>query len=168
MKKAVIAVLALLVGAAPGGFALVSPAATGNAQAVIIAPLTLTHNSGAMLNFGNVVNTTAGTVTVAAKDGAVSSTGVAGQNGATTADQFTVTGTNGIVFTVNTPASITVTSGANNMTINSVTSFCGTGTTSSCVASTTGTAVGIGGTLSVSAAQAPGTYTGTYSLTVTY
>lgn len=54
------------------------------------------------------------------------------------------------------------------MTINALTSFCGTAATSSCVASTAGTAVGIGGTLNVTAAQAPGTYTGTYPLTITY
>lgn len=169
MKNKITAVLALLMlSGAAGVYAATAGPATGNAQVVIIAPLTLTHNSGAKLDFGNVINTTAGTVTVAAKDGAVTTSGVAGQNGTTTADQFTVTGANGIPFTVSAPASITVTNGANNMTINSVTSFCGTGATSSCVASTGGTAVGIGGTLTVSAAQAAGSYTGTYTLNITY
>lgn len=169
MKKTITAALALLMlSGAAGVYAATAGPATGNAQVVIIAPLMLTHNSGAKLDFGNVINTTAGTVTVAAKDGSVTTSGVTGQNGTTTADQFTVTGANGIPFTVSAPSTITVTSGANNMTINSVTSFCGTGATSSCVASSAGTAVGVGGTLAVSAAQAVGTYTGTYTLSITY
>lgn len=169
MKKTITAALAvLLFGGTVGVCAATTGSSTGEAQAVIIAPLTLTHNSGAKLNFGNVVNISAGTVTVSAKDGSVTTSGVAWQGGTTSADQFTLTGANGIPFTVSVPSSITVNNGSDNMTIGSVTSFCGTGATSSCVSSTGGTAVSIGGTLSVSAAQAAGTYTGTYTLSVTY
>lgn len=169
MKKKLISALAvLLFSGTVGVCAATTGSSTGEAQAVIISPLTLTHNAGAKLNFGNVINISAGTVTVAAKDGAVTTSGVAWQGGTTTADQFTLTGADGIPFTVSAPSSITVTNGANDMTISSITSFCGTGSTSSCVSSTGGTLVGIGGTLSVAAAQAAGTYTGTYTLSVTY
>lgn len=164
------AALILAVFTAAGAlFAATAGPATGSAKAVIIAPMTLTHVTNASLNFGRIVNTAAGTVTVAAKDGTSTSTGVTYQEGPTAADQFTVTGQNGVSFTVNLPASITVTDGAgNNMTVGSLTSFCGTGASSACTASTTGTQVGVGGTLTVSAGQAAGTYTGTYSVTITY
>lgn len=160
--------LLLLAGGATGVYAATAGPATGSAQAIIIAPLTLAHVPAATLNFGTIVSTTAGTVTVAAKDGSVTSTGVTGQIGPTTADQFSVVGAAGIPFTVSLPATITVTSGVNNMTVNTPTSFCGTGATSTCTAALTGTAIGVGGTLAVTAGQATGTYTGTYALSITY
>ncbi len=167
--KYIAAALLAVAGLSGALFAATAGPATGSAKVVIIAPMTLAHVNNAALNFGRVVNTSAGSVTVAAKDGSSTNTGVTYQEGPTTADQFTVTGQNGVSFTVNLPASITVTDGSgNNMTVNALTSFCGTGATSTCTASTAGTSVGVGGTLNVAAAQTPGTYTGTYSVTITY
>lgn len=152
-------------------FAATAGPATGSVTAVIISPLTLAHTPAASLNFGTTVSGTAGTVTVAAKDGSATNSGVTQQIGPTTADQFTVTGAAGINFTVTVPAngSVTVTDGASHtMAISNFTSFCGTGATSSCVTTALPLALSVGGTLNVTAGQATGAYTGTYPLSITY
>lgn len=170
MKKTVVFVLTFAV---LGLFANTAKAATagpatGSATAIIIGALTLTHNAAATLNFGTTVSGTAGTIVVSAKDGTSTSTGVTFNSGITTQDGFTVIGAAGQSFTVTLPSTVTVTSGANTMTVSALTSFCGVAATSSCVASVTGTNIGVGGTLTVPASQATGTYNGTYPLSITY
>jgi hypothetical protein len=81
-----------------------------------------------------------------------------------TSGVFTVTGAAGIGFSITLPATATITSGVNTMTVNAFTSTpSGTGTL------VAGTAtVNVGATLNVAANQVAGSYTGTYPVTVNY
>lgn len=159
MKKIVLAAFAAAVAvpaaAAPGDTATTQ----GSATAEIVAPLAITHDAGAVLDFGTIVpGTTAGTVSV----------DTAG-NGSTVGDpQFVPTSTNSAdAFTVTGEAN----RGFDILTGNEAM----TGMTFSTTAALTGTlgaggtaAVNVGGTLNVGANQAAGTYTGTYDVTVSY
>ncbi len=78
---------------------------------------------------------------------------------------FTVSGDASATYSVTLPSSATLTSGSNSMTVDTFTSSPGT----------TGT-IGVGGTqvlntgatLNINASQAPGSYVGTYTITVAY
>lgn len=137
--------------------------AQGTATATVVAPITLTHTSGAALAFGSFTAGTGGTVAVTSA-GAGSKTGgvVFVANSANTADAFTVGGDASRAFTISTSGS-TVVSGANSM------SFTTSASSTSGTLGTTGAAsFTVGGTLTVGANQAAGSYTGSYDATVTY
>ena len=86
-----------------------------------------------------------------------------GDADAVSADEFTLSGVgSGESYTVNLPASATITSGDNSMTVSSFThDAAGTGTGSDIT-------FHIGGTLQVGAHQPAGVYSGTYAVSVTY
>ena len=141
---------------------------SATAKANIISPITLTKVVGADLNFGDVVpGGTAGTVVVDSAAARTSTGGVSLGNGAAVAAAaFTVGGANNATYTITLPgAPITVTSGANTMTVTGFTSSpAATGTLSA-----TGTgALTVGGTLNVGINQAVGAYSGTFNVTVAY
>jgi len=99
--------------------------------------------------------------------GARSATGgtTLGNAGGAAAAAFNVTGQGNATYSITLPASTTVTSGANSMTVDTFTSNpSGTGTLSAGGSQ----ALTVGATLHVGASQATGTYTGTFSVTVTY
>ncbi|MCA0909269.1 DUF4402 domain-containing protein [Qipengyuania gaetbuli] len=165
MKKIVLAaamtsaVFAVPAAAAPGDTA----SANGTANARIVAPIAITHDSGSALDFGTMTAGTGGTVVVTPA-GAGSKTGdvilIAGSTNA--ADSFTVTGEANRGFAIVVTGG-SVTSGTNSMTF----------TTS--LASNSGnlgaggsTQFSVGGTLTVGSGQAAGSYTGSYGATVTY
>lgn len=162
MKKFLFAVLAGAVAvpayAAPGD----TSTAQGTATAQIVAPITLTHVSGAALSFGTLTAGTGGTVTIST--GSVRTVGgdVSGITGvAPAADAFTVTGDANRSFAITTGGG-SVTNGGNSMAFT---------TTAAPTASLSGSGTAsfrVGGTLTVGANQAPGSYTGTYNATVTY
>lgn len=137
--------------------------ATGTASATIVAPIVLTHPSGAALNFGRFTTGTGGTVTVtAAGVGSVGSDVTFAPGSTNSADSFTVAGDASRSFSITTTGG-NVTSGATNLAF----------TTSASAATATLTAGGtssftVGGTLTVSGTAPAGAYTGTYSATVTY
>lgn len=153
-----IATLMAVVGAFSGG--ALAATATGTANATVLTPIAI--SAGTALNFGTLsANASGGTVTVTAA-GARSTTGtVVVTSGAFSAASFTVTGTGSSTFAVTYPASFNVTSGANNMAVTV------TGAATGTLASGTAT-LPVGGTLTVGAAQAAGSYTGTYTMTVEY
>lgn len=137
--------------------------ATGSATATVVAPIVLTHTSGAALNFGKFTTGTGGSVTV-------SSAGVASVGGdvglvpgsTSSADAFTVAGESGRSFSIATTGG-TVTSGSASM------SFTTSPSATSATLGSSGTAsFSVGGTLTVSGTAVAGAYTGTYSATVTY
>ena len=138
----------------------------GTATAKVLAPIAIV--AGANLNFGTIAAGAAIGTVVITPAGARSFTGSVGlvTDGANapTAGVFTVTGAAGYTFAITLPATATITSGANNMTVNTFTSTpSGTGTL------VAGTAtLNVGGTLNVAANQAAGNYTGTYPVTVNY
>ena len=164
MKKIVIAaamtsaVIAVPAAAAPGDTANT----TGTANARIVAPIEISHDTGRALDFGTMTAGTGGTVVVTTA-GAGSKTGdvvlIAGSTNA--ADSFTVTGEANRGFTIVTTGG-TVTSGANAM--NFTTTASGTGN----LGAGGSTQFAVGGTLTVGSGQAAGSYTGSYTATVTY
>lgn len=160
MKKFVMAAVAV---ALSSGSAYAATA-NGSATAEVVAPITLTHTTGATINFGMFVAGTGGSVIVTPL-GVGSSTGgvtlVAGS--AFTSDAFTVGGSPLRGYTIATAAG-TVTSGLNTMSF-TTTPSAATGI----LTAVTGTgAFTVGGTLTVPSAQATGSYTGSYVATVLY
>ncbi|HEX7048553.1 MAG TPA: DUF4402 domain-containing protein [Gammaproteobacteria bacterium] len=144
--------------------AIAADNADAQATATIVQAIGLTN--GGDLAFGSLVidAATAGTVVIAA-DGTKSSTGgvTTTTAQATSAAQFTVTGTTGYAYTVTLPASASLSDGGTaTMTVDTFTEN-STGTL------TTGSETfGVGGTLNVTAGQTAGTYTGTFNVSVAY
>ncbi|MFZ9396405.1 MAG: DUF4402 domain-containing protein [Erythrobacter sp.] len=163
MKKfvlaAVVAAVAVPAAAAPGD----TDSETGTANATIVSPISVTHTSGAALEFGVIVPDSAspGTVTVSTA-GVRSVSGVVGLAGITTsADSFLVQGETGRSFSFTTNGG-TLTSGGNSMTFVTTTSASGGTIVSG------GNTFTVGGTLTVGAALAAGSYSGSYTATATY
>ncbi|MFM9934577.1 MAG: DUF4402 domain-containing protein [Novosphingobium sp.] len=164
MKKIILASGIALLSATPAfaGSGNTSTA-TGTATATIVAPIVLTHPSGAALNFGRFTTGTGGTVTItAAGVGSVGSDVTFVPGSTTAADSFTVAGDASRSFSIGTTGG-SVTSGGTSLAF----------TTAPSAATATLTAGGtssftVGGTLTVSGTAAAGAYTGTYSATVTY
>lgn len=150
--------------AAPGG----SVTVIGRASATVIRPISITAT--APLRFGVMAQpTTAGTVTVntagvvTASGGMVGNTAIAQGSSGPRAGVFRVSGEPGRQFFVTLPLAATVSrSGGGTMTI---TLF----TVGALNGSPAGTRdIAVGGTLAVGAAQAIGTYNGTYQITASY
>ena len=164
MKKIVLAAFAAAVAspavAAPGDTATTQ----GEAVAEIVAPIAITHDGGA-LDFGVIaVDATAGSVTVSATTGLVTAeTGGAASvvGSVTSADTFTVTGDADRSYSIVTTGG-TLAGPGTDMTF--------TTTTNKASGTLTGGTDGfsVGGTLSVGASQAGGSYSGQYDATVTY
>ncbi len=128
----------------------------------LLAPISI--SASADMDFGTVGPTgTAGTVTVTPA-GARSSVDVDLLGGTPAAASFDVTGASGQTYFITLPSSDTLSSGGNTMTVDTFNHDAGA----------TPTLVGgsdtfnVGATLSVGAAQAGGTYSGTFSVTVNY
>ncbi len=152
---------------ASSSFAQVTASAT--ASATIVTPIAITKDVD--MNFGNLaVNASTGTV-VLTPAGTRSATGgvsfLAASPGTVTAASFTVSGLAGATYSITLPSgALTITSGANTMTVDSWTSS----------PTPTGTLTGgtetltVGATLNVGASQAAGTYiSGTpFDVTVNY
>jgi len=137
--------------------------ATGSAAATVVAPIVLTHTSGASLNFGKFTTGTGGTVVVSSA-GAASVTGDVGivPGSTSSADAFTVAGDASRSFSIATTGG-SVTSGAASMAFTTAPSAAtGTLSTSGAASFT------VGGTLTVASTAVAGAYTGTYTATVTY
>ena len=158
-----VAVVVFTTLAATSSFAQVSASATATAS--IIAPLTITESAN--MNFGTLIpSTTAGTV-VLSPAGALTPTNVTPSGSGVTAASFAITGTGSLTFSITLPADgYQITSGANNMVLNSFSSSLGA---SGSLSGGTAT-LNVGATLVVGASQASGTYTnGTgFQVTVNY
>jgi hypothetical protein len=167
MKKTTnfFALVAVMIAFSVTAYSQVGASATADATATIITPIAISH-SGADLSFGNVaVNTNPGTVVLTPLGGRSATGGCTLPAGAgtVTAAGFTVTGVAGVVYTITLPASVVITDGTNNMTVNTFTSDpTPTGTL------TGGTsALSVGATLNVSGSQVAGIYTSAAPFTVT-
>jgi Mat/Ecp fimbriae major subunit len=154
-----------LMGAAAA--ALVSTGAnaatqTATAEVDIIAAVTLSQDVG--LDFGVVASSaTAGTVTLPTTSNTRTCSASVTCVGTAARGAFTVSNAaSGYVVAITVPASTTLASGANSMSVTlnpSMTSFTSTGAAQ---------VFHVGGTLSVGASQAAGTYTGTYNVSADY
>lgn len=133
--------------------------ATATARANILRQITVTRTAD--LDYATIITApTAGTVQVSTA-GARTCGGALVCSGTATAAAFSVVGTVGQVATVSVPASVTLTSGSNNMTSTLVSS-----NATLTLAATN--SFSVGGTLSVGANQADGVYAGTFNVTVDY
>jgi hypothetical protein len=165
MKKlsALVALVALFVAASFTANAQVT--ASASTAANIVGPIAISKTVD--MNFGNlaVSPTVAGTVVLAPNSSRTQTGGVVLPviTGTVTAATFAVSGEAGTTYSITLPGSITLTSGANTMTVNNFTS---TPTPTGSLA--TGTEnVNVGATLNVAAAQASGLYTNASDLVVT-
>jgi len=151
---AVFAAIVLVAGLTATANAQVTGTATGSAT--VITPIAIA-NAGNM-NFGNIaVSASAGTVVLSPASVRSITGGVTlpAVTGTVTAAAFTVTGLGSSTYSIQLPASYTITSGGNSMTVNAFTSTpSGIGTLSG------GTqTIQVGATLNVAASQAAGSYT---------
>ncbi len=149
-----------------------SSSATASGSATIMVPITITKSVD--LNFGSMSSgTVAGTCVLST--GAIRTQGggvtlVSASPTATNA-AFSVGGQGSATYAITLPSSLTVTYGANNMSIDTFTakaaSAASDGTTGTLAAGGTDTFV-VGGTLHVDANQAAGTYTANFNVSVAY
>ena len=141
---------------------------TASASANIVEPVGIVKNVD--MNFGNAsVATGAGGGIILTPSGARTTSGsgvtLPATTGTVAAAEFTVTGAPGYSFAITLPSSAVISGpGASSMSVNGFTSSpSGTGTLS-----TSGTQyLKVGATLTIAAAQAPGTYTNATAIPVT-
>ncbi len=157
-KKLALAALVLSTFGASGS--ALAASATGTANATVLAAIAIT--AGNTLEFGSFIPTAAGTVIVAAADGARTiSGGVVLSGGSPRAGTFSVTGNGTQTFAITYPGSVNLTNGGNTMALQ----VAGPATGTLVAGAVT---INVGGTLTVAMNQAAGAYTGTYSMTVEY
>jgi hypothetical protein len=161
--------LAVLVSlAAVAAHAQSSASATASALAKVISPITITKNTD--LNFGTIITGPAGTVIVSAA-GVETASGatVVSPNPSVSAAQFTVTGEPSTAYSISLPSTITITNGAQTMTVDNFTSSpTPTGLLSAATTGPGSQSLNVGARLNVLANQAVGNYAGTFSVTVAY
>lgn len=161
-KLMAVAGCAALIVAADVGVSHAANNATAVTNGTVVVPIAITKQVD--LEFGRFL-AGAGAVTVASIDGARSAT-----NGNTflvpgitpTAASFTVTGEAGATFSISLPASLTLASGGNNMTVDT---FESTPATPGTLTGGTQT-VTVGGKVTVGGGQSPGLYTSAAGLNV--
>jgi len=127
------------------------------------------QNTGS-LSFGSFAAGAGGTITINSVGARFKSGSVvlASQGSVASAAQFLITGTPGATYTITLPSDGTVvlSSGASTMAVNTFTS---TPSGANIPLGGGGTqTISVGATLTVSAAQAPGNYTGSFNVTVDY
>lgn len=159
-----IALSLLVVLAAVAAHAQSSATASASALAKVIQPIAIAKTSD--LNFGTIISGPSGLVTV-------SPAGVETSVGATTlnpnpnvsAAQFVVTGQPSTAYSISLPTSITITNGAQSMTVDNFTS---NPTPGGLLSAGGSQALSVGARLNVATNQAVGNYAGTFSVTVAY
>ncbi len=151
-------------GSYSGTFDLTCDGFSDTANVTISITLPISISAGADLDFATMAPTgTAGTVTVTPAS-ARSSVDVDLVGGTPSAASFDVTGDSGANYSVILPSSATLTSGANTMTVDTFTDDTGPNPKLTGGSDT----FNVGATLNVGAAQAAGSYSGTFPVTVNY
>ena len=167
-------------GNAASGFyvyAAVSPntptsgSTSGLAIARVFRPITVSNSSG--LAFGKIARPSSGSGTVAinATTGArtVTGTGAVGLSSpAPTRAAYTVSGEGGQAFSLTVPASFQMTGPGTALTVSLTSTARGSQVLSSSLGSAGSFSFGVGGSFSLSSSTVPGTYQGSYSVTVQY
>ncbi|MDZ7633087.1 MAG: DUF4402 domain-containing protein [Bacteroidales bacterium] len=137
--------------------------ATATATAVIVAPISIARDAD--MSFGNIIADADGGTVVLVPAGTRTLNGLTSPSivGTITAASFTVTGLIDATYAITLPASHTISSGGNDMIVDTFTSTpSGTGTL------TGGTeTLDVGATLNVGLNQPAGTYTNAAGFTVT-
>ncbi len=143
--------------------ASLAASATSNANAEIVAAIAIANTAD--LDFAAIVAAAGADTVVVSAAGARTCGGTLTCTGAVAAASFDVTGGANLGYSITLPASATISSGGNNMTVNAFTdSLGGTGTLSGAGTQT----FTVGATLNVGASQPAGSYTGTFNVTVDY
>lgn len=138
-------------------------ARNGTATAQAVTPLVLAHTAGRSISFGRFTVGSAGTVIVPVAGAASTTGGVTFVAGSTTSqDRFAATGDRNRAISITSSSGI-LRSGTNSMAF---TTFPMAPT--STIAGNGSRTITVGGTLSVTGGQAPGVYTGSYVVSVTY
>lgn len=133
--------------------------ATATARANILRQLTVTRTAD--LDFGTIVTGAAASTVVISSAGARTCGAGLTCTGTVSAANFNIVGTVASVVTTSVGGTVTLTSGANNMSA----TLAGSGATLTLDGTDDYT---VGGTLNVGANQADGVYTGTFTATVNY
>jgi hypothetical protein len=163
-RRILVATLLSLTAAVASAQAAGSATATASAFAKVITPIAITKTAD--LNFGTIISGPAGNVTVSPA-GIENATGatVLNPNPNVSAALFSVTGEPSTAYSIALPSSISITNGAQSMTVSAFTS----NPTPGGVLSAGGSqALQVGATLAVATNQAIGNYSGTFSVTVAY
>ena len=158
---------ALLV-AAPSQLLAVTPPKQANGGAIVLKPLSLIKKTN--MGFGTLIETpVAGTATINAASGAVTTTGgVTAVPSSTSAAVFIGAGSRNSPYQIRLPsAPITLTRSGGTETM-SVSNWTLDGPTNRKVGANEAFQFGVGAQVSVAANQAPGTYVGTFNVTVHY
>ena len=147
--------------------AVAQATATGTSTTTVIAPITITAVND--LAFGNVTEDgTGGTVTVtaAAAAAATGTTGAQAVDGTVTSGSFTVGGETGNLYDITLPSATTTLTGATT----AAPTIAVSGLNTDIAVGTIGTSgtFYVGGIITLTAAQAVDTYTGSYDVTVQY
>ena len=158
-------VAALLVSlAAVAAHAQSSASATASALAKVISPIAITKTAD--LNFGTIITGPAGTVIVSpAGVETASGATVVNPNPNVSAAQFSVTGEPSTAYSIALPSTITITNGAQTMTVDNFTS---NPTPTGLLSGAGAQSLAVGARLNVLANQAVGNYAGTFTVTVAY
>ncbi|MFC3070195.1 DUF4402 domain-containing protein [Phenylobacterium soli] len=152
---------------AHSAFAQASATASASASVTVIQPITVTKTAD--LAFGRVIRPSTGTTTytVAAADGAPTTSGGDGiftsGNGSPTRAVFTVHGEGGQAFNITTPASAT----AGDVTV-TLTATDSTGALDGSLGNTGTATFGVGGSITLTNASTTGTKSGNFTVTVAY
>ena len=168
MKKfAILPVFALAAISAPA-FAAPGDSDTENgaATAEVVAPITLTHVTGAVLDFGTFTTGDTGGTVVVTRGGNGSATGdvTLVQGSLEAADQFTVEGDPGRRFSITTGAGSVSNGAPTPVTMAFTTNARGNHT----LDASGDASFSVGGTLTVAGGEPAGVYTGSYAVTVAY
>jgi spore coat protein U-like protein len=161
-------VVAALLVAAPAQLLAVTPAVQAQADAIVLKPLTLIKKTD--MDFGTLLpSAAAGTATVDPFSGAVTAAGgVTALTGATSRAVFLGAGSRNSPYQIRipkNPITLTRVGGTETMTVSSWTLD---GQSNRMVDANEAFQFGVGAKLTVAANQAPGTYTGTFDVTVHY
>lgn len=163
IERLLILMAFLLAPQQASGAARNSAVQTGSASAVVADALSLEHVAGAILQFGRLVVSSAGTVVVTTSGVSTTSGGVALAAGSSAStDRFIARGEPNRLISISTSGGV-LRSGANAMT------FTTTPMLPAGYIPTSGAGYfTVGGVLSVSLGQPAGTYSGTYVAAITY
>ncbi len=160
-------VVSLVVGTGNVFAADTGVSATATASAKIVEALTITKNVD--LAFGGWISpAAAATVEIGTASDMPTSTLTQISQIAPSRAQFTVTGTAGYTYDITLPASVTLSSGSNTMTVDTFTCSKATEGTASISSTPAENVFYVGATLNVAASQAAGAYTNTFDITVAY
>ena len=137
-----------------------------NVSVTITPHVALEHTSGAVLNFGTLCTASSHTQTLTVlPTGQVQSSNLLCPPSAdVSADAFTVFAPPSTTYTVNPPASATLYSGSNSLQVTGFTSSCNP----SCTLAQENGSFTVGATLTLPPNTPVGTYTGAYTVTITY